>query len=358
MRIIGKEYKGERSVISLTSGRVGIGKVGLCIFSLLASSPGYHIRLTIGKTYFPYMESELPPDLKLLLQARLFELVVLDRDAKSDFNLLFGIDQMYGCPVFSLDSNTIYDFDLPSELYRMYMNQYRIPESVAKKLAEPQLILSLTTWKGRINHPDFPNNLKSLLEQDTRVRFRVCLVLSIEEFGEDYVLPKAVSRILDRYDNFEVIWTYRNTKALKNYDPTARVYPELPIVVIGDDTIYDRKLVETVYRTYLNSDRRTVFGAMVAHSHEGYGILSPYRIRLFPPHCMAYLDEEYFIQYFRGHNDLFNGVRLWIAGTKVEKANWDGLWHRAFAQEVRLREYHEVPEWKMVEDFFAKVSIN
>lgn len=72
---------------------------------------------------------------------------------------------------------------------------------------------------------------------------------------------------------------------------------------------------------------------------------------------MANLDEEYFMRYFHGHNDLFNGVRLWLAGTKVEKASWDGLWHRSFAQEVRLMEYHGVPEGKIVEDFFMKYNI-
>lgn len=267
MRVIGKQYRGEPAVLSLVAGRAGIGNAGLCIYSLLAKSPGYHIRLTVYRNDFPYMESELPSDLRLLLRAGLFELVVSDKDVKSGPRPLFGTDLMYGCPLFSLDAGTVYNFNLPRELLRMYRTMYRLPESVAGYLSGPQLVVSLTTWKGRINHPEFPSNLKSLLDQDTRVDYRVCLVLSQEEFGDSYVLPGAVEGLLRKYGNFEVVWTYRDTKALKNYDPTARKYPGVPIVVLGDDTIYDRKLVETVYRTYLDSDRKTCFGAMVSRSH-------------------------------------------------------------------------------------------
>jgi hypothetical protein len=354
----GKAYLGEKAILSLTSGRAGIDNVGLCIYSILAYSRGFHIRLTVSSLDFYDIPGELPDDLRTMVGKRIIECAVTDEDIKTSARPLFSMDRDYGCPVLSIDSSTVYDFDYPGELYRICRERYGIQDGTETDKPEdgPQLIVSLTTWKGRIGHPEFPDNLRSLLEQDTGLNYRVCLVLSREEFGYGYELPGNVRELLGKYRHFEVIWTWRNTKALKNYDPTVRKYPELPVVVLGDDTIYDRKLVSRVWKTWLGSDRRTCFGAAISRSHERLGILSPYRIRLFPPHCMAYVDEEYFMRYFHGHNDLFNGVRMWLAGTKVAKADWDGLWHRAFAQEVRLKEYHTIPEWKVVEDFIKLIN--
>ena len=213
------------------------------------------------------------------------------------------------------------------------------------------VLVALTTWKGRIFNENFPINLWSLLHQKTRFRYRVVLTLSEEEFGVNFRLPSGIDKLYQYFDNFEVLYTGRNTKALKNYNPVNRKYPKLPIIVVGDDTIYDDALVETVYGTYLDSDRHTAFGAYLANSSPKYGILSPYRIRIFPPYSMYDLDEYYFEKYFYGHNDLFNGLRLRLNHTKVQKANWDGLWHDSFAQEVRLTEYHRRPETEVIDNF-------
>ena len=217
----------------------------------------------------------------------------------------------------------------------------------------PDVIVSLTTWKGRIFHPNFPKNLVSLIRQETRFAHRVVLVLSREEFGYEFELPSQVQLLVDKCPNFEVLWTYWNTKALKNYNPTQQKYPDLPIIVVGDDTIYCPDLVETVMTDYLNSDRKTVLAAMVAR----YGDLAvPWRIRLFPPNCMADFDEGLFMKYFNGHNDLFYAARLLAKGTRVEKMDWDGLWYRAtaFAQNVRMLDYRKVPEYKVFTDFMQK----
>lgn len=222
---------------------------------------------------------------------------------------------------------------------------------IPRRKAPVEVLVALTTWKGRIFNENFPINLWSLLNQKTRYRYRVVLTLSEEEFGVGFRLPPGIAKLAQYFPNFEVLFTGRNTKALKNYNPVNRKYPNLPIIVVGDDTIYDEALVETVYGTYLGSDRHTAFGAQLANSSPKYGILSPYRIRIFPPNSMYDLDEYYFEKYFYGHNDLFNGLRLRLNRTNVEKANWDGLWHDSFAQEVRLTEYHRRPEPEVIDSF-------
>jgi len=226
-----------------------------------------------------------------------------------------------------------------------------IPYADKSRNKPVDVLVALTTWKGRIFNEKFPLNLWSLLHQKTKFRYRVVLTLSEEEFGVNFQLPSGIDKLYQYFDNFEVLYTGRNTKALKNYNPVNRKYPKLPIIVVGDDTIYDDALIETVYGTYLDSDRHTAFGAYLANSSPKYGILSPYRIRIFPPYSMYDLDEYYFEKYFYGHNDLFNGLRLRLNHTNVQKANWEGLWHDSFAQEVRLTEYHRRPEPEVIENF-------
>ena len=215
---------------------------------------------------------------------------------------------------------------------------YRKP---AVKPTGPQVIVSLTTWKGRIFHEQFPFNLYSLLTQRTSFKYKVVLVLSTEEFGENFKLPPMVEYYTRKFSNFEVLYTYRNTKALKNYNPTAEKYPATPIIVIGDDTIYSPHLVQTVFSDYLRTDRRTCLAARVSAFPSGLKV--PWRIRIFPPQCMKYIPEDYFVQYFHDNNDLFYGVRLLLNGRDAVQMNWDGLWLNgsAFSQENRLTEYHK-----------------
>lgn len=78
------------------------------------------------------------------------------------------------------------------------------------------IIVSLTTWKRRISGGTLPRVLFRLLEQqDTSINYKVVLVLSEEEFGKDYKLPETISIWLNN-PKFEILWTYENTRALKN----------------------------------------------------------------------------------------------------------------------------------------------
>lgn len=218
----------------------------------------------------------------------------------------------------------------------------------------PDVIVSLTTWRGRINHENFPFNLYSLLTQKTRYNYKVVLVLPEEEFGKNYQLPRFMYGYLHVFPNFEVLWTYRNTKALKNYNPTSMAYPDTPIIVLGDDTIYRDGLVETVYGAYLKSDRKSCLAANVSSFPSGLKV--PWRIRLFPPKCMLWIDEDHFVKYFHDNNDLFYGVRLVLKGTKVLPQHWSNLWfhNSAFAQEARLTEYHKYNDEVVFRQFISE----
>lgn len=225
---------------------------------------------------------------------------------------------------------------------------------IAPKTDGLDVIVSLTTWKGRIFHEQFPFNLFSLLAQNTKFKYKVVLTLSEEEFGKEFELPDRVSIYQTAYQNFEVLWTYKNTRALKNYNPVSEKYPATPVIVIGDDTIYSPNLVQTVYDAYMASDRRTCLAAKVSTFSSGLKV--PWRIRLFPPQCMKWIPEVYFDKYFHDNNDLFYGVRLLLNGRNVVKMNWDNLWFHgsAFSQENRLTEYHKYNDDEVFSGFIKE----
>ena len=54
-------------------------------------------------------------------------------------------------------------------------------------------VVSLTSWKGRIYHPDVPKVIYSIIRQKTQYKFKVVLVLSEDEFkNKEQDLPDSI----------------------------------------------------------------------------------------------------------------------------------------------------------------------
>lgn len=217
------------------------------------------------------------------------------------------------------------------------------------------VIVSLTTYKGRIYNRKFLHCLYFLLTQNTTYNYKVVLVLSEEEFtNKEKDLPEDLVLLSETCKNFEILWTYKNTKALKKYNPTNKAYPNTPIICLGDDTIYSRNLVQQVYTDYLkyNKHNKVCLCACINRAGE---VIVPWRIRIFPPNSMLYIDEKYFANFFHENDDLFYGVRLWLAHTPVETiASWGNLWEGAYyGQEQTLNQvYKKFEQPKIVKEFF------
>lgn len=81
------------------------------------------------------------------------------------------------------------------------------------------IVVSMTTWAGRIGCAELPRVLVRWLTQRTTARYKVVLVLSQDEFGPNYRLPDTLATLLHNSPKFEVIWTKENTRALKNSIP-------------------------------------------------------------------------------------------------------------------------------------------
>ena len=132
-------------------------------------------------------------------------------------------------------------------------------------------IVSLTTWKGRINDPAITKILFRLLEQQkTKYNYKVVLVLSEEEFGKNYKLPEHIQLLLN-HPKFEIIWTYENTKALKKLDPTMEKYPELPIITMDDDEMVTPDCIQKIMDEHFENPNDILGGEIAVQSEINKG---------------------------------------------------------------------------------------
>lgn len=115
--------------------------------------------------------------------------------------------------------------------------------SFGKKYNGEKAIISLTSWKARIN--TVSKTLYSLLKQCPG--FHIVLVLSEEEF------PKMMDELPDNLKLFtdnemiEVLWVYKNYKSYKKVLFTMDKYCEVPIISADDDCIYTCNYAQMLY---------------------------------------------------------------------------------------------------------------
>lgn len=175
------------------------------------------------------------------------------------------------------------------------------------------VIVSLTTWKGRINDPHLPKVIFRLLQQETQFIYKVVLVLSREEFGATYKVPEQID-LLTEDPRFEILWTDKNTKALKKLNPTMAKYPDTPIITTDDDILLKKHAVDMMIQAHLmfpNAILGTVCGAFYPP------VCRVANLRLFPPHSLADIPDIYFSTYFHNlHDDEWNGIRAMVKGTQ------------------------------------------
>ena len=178
------------------------------------------------------------------------------------------------------------------------------------------VVVSLTTWAGRINEPTLPKVLFRLIDQqNTKYNYKVVLVLSTDEFGDNYELPPTLE-LLTHHDKFEIIWTKENTKALKKLDPTMEKYPDLPIITMDDDELVTMDCIEKIMTEHKKTPNMILGGICGVCN----GVMRVGYIRLFPPHSLASIPTEYFKSYFQYTNDdEWNGIRANLKHTKSRK---------------------------------------
>jgi len=118
-----------------------------------------------------------------------------------------------------------------------------------KKYNGEKAIISLTSWKARINTVD--KTIYSLIKQCPG--FHIVLVLSEEEFPKrEEELPERLMLFVEN-ELIELLWVYKNYKSLKKWLFTQDKYPDVPIISADDDREYIINYAEELYQKWLEN---------------------------------------------------------------------------------------------------------
>lgn len=126
--------------------------------------------------------------------------------------------------------------------------------SFGKKYNSEKAIISLTSWKARIN--TVSKTLFSLLKQCSG--FHIVLVLSEEEFPNMMdELPENL-KVFAENELIEFLWVYKNYKAFKKVLFTMDKYRTVPIISADDDCIYTCNYAQTLYNKWLKNKNKII----------------------------------------------------------------------------------------------------
>lgn len=115
--------------------------------------------------------------------------------------------------------------------------------SFGKKYNGEKAIISLTSWRARIN--TVSKTLFSLLKQCPG--FHIVLVLSEEEFPKMMdELPENL-KVFAENELIEVLWVYKNYKSFKKVLFTMDKYRDVPVISADDDCIYTCNYAQELY---------------------------------------------------------------------------------------------------------------
>lgn len=177
------------------------------------------------------------------------------------------------------------------------------------------VIVSLTTFKGRIYDNTVYEVIMALLHQKTQYNYKVVLVLAEEEFKNKNEIPQYIKQLLYDYSNFELLWTVKDTRPLKKLDPTLEKYPDLPIITLDDDDYCYINMVENV----VNEHRKNPYYAMGTLIEKTFNFVKWIAgVRIWPPHCLYEFPLDDYYTYYDGIlDDNFNAMRCAFKLTPV-----------------------------------------
>lgn len=152
--------------------------------------------------------------------------------------------------------------------------------SFGKKYNGEKAVISLTSWKARIN--TVAKTLYSLIKQCPG--FHIVLVLSEEEFPRMMDEIPEVLTLFAENELVEILWVYKNYKSFKKVLFTMDKYRDVPIISADDDCIYTCNYAQMLYDEWERHSK------CVITLGEGYKALNPIKCKcptgskvLYPP---------------------------------------------------------------------------
>jgi hypothetical protein len=122
-----------------------------------------------------------------------------------------------------------------------------IYSSSGKKYNGEKAIISLTSWKARIN--TVSKTLFSLIQQCPG--FHIVLVLSEEEFPQkEKELPENLMLFV-KTKHIELLWVYKNYMSFKKVLFTIDKYHDVPVISADDDCIYTCNYAQKLYDVWV-----------------------------------------------------------------------------------------------------------
>ena len=188
--------------------------------------------------------------------------------------------------------------------------------SFGKKYAGERGVISLTSWKARID--TVSKTLYSLLKQCPG--FHIVLVLSEEEFPKMMDEMPASLKLFVKNDLIEVLWVYKNYKAFKKVLFTMDKYRDVPVISADDDCIYIRNYAQELYDEW-EKNRDCIITAQ--KDHRGKYAWSRGPATLFRPYCFFEYGLKFIEGCFKNPNDdaylcaLKDSLGIQIIDTKI-----------------------------------------
>ena len=198
----------------------------------------------------------------------------------------------------------------------------------SKSSHTPELIVSLTSFPGRIN--TVHKTINTILQQTERPD-RVILWLAEEQFpNKNNDLPNELLNL--QQHGLEICWC-NDIRSYKKLIPTLRLYPEAVIVTADDDVYYSQNWLELLYQSYKKwpnfihchrdtkiylegNEFKTIPGGKEKYPcptylHKLVGIGGV----LYPPHCLHpdVLNEHLFTTLAPTNDDIW----FWLMGVRV-----------------------------------------
>lgn len=111
----------------------------------------------------------------------------------------------------------------------------------------PKVIVSLTSYPYRFKKPEMLTCLKSLVEQDTDVPYKIVFNIFEDDIKE---MPSELSSYVVEKD-IEILHCPLDLRSHKKYFYVMQKYKNLPIITVDDDIVYSKHLVTDLYNSYL-----------------------------------------------------------------------------------------------------------
>ena len=169
--------------------------------------------------------------------------------------------------------------------------QYSNRRKYNKKNNNERLIISMTSWKMRIEN--VPAVIESIL-RNTKLPDKIVINLSETEFhNKQDDLPDGLLKLVTN-ENIEINWVYENQKAFKKIIPTMQKYPNDLILAIDDDYLYPTDFIETFIEAHKKHPNQPLSGNQVRinNTQAHCGCASLTSARFYGKFINDLLDEE------------------------------------------------------------------